>query len=131
MIFVDTSAWYASTVPQDPNHLRASEWLSANTAQLTTTDYVLDETLTLLKAHGLMHRAMSLGQLFFGGQLTDVYHLSEGDIAEAWHVFQHYSDKGWSFTDCTSKVVMDRLGIAEAFSFDRHFEQFGSVKVVP
>ena len=39
--------------------------------------------------------------------------------------------KGWSFTDCTSKVIMERLNISTAFSFDEHFEQFGSVIRVP
>ncbi len=42
-------------------------------------------------------------------------------------VFRRYQDKQWSFTDCTSKVLIERLGIAEAFAFDHHFEQFGTV----
>jgi len=37
-------------------------------------------------------------------------------------------DKQWSFTDCTSYVVMRQLGIEEAFAFDRHFEQMGFVR---
>jgi predicted nucleic acid-binding protein len=28
-------------------------------------------------------------------------------------------------TDATSFAIMERLGILEAFSFDRHFRQFG------
>jgi len=46
-------------------------------------------------------------------------------------LFRDYADKRWSFTDCTSKVVMERLGIRTAFAFDHHFKQFGDVKVVP
>ena len=50
----------------------------------------------------------------------------------AWEVFRRFSDKRWSFTDCTSKVVMDRLGIAgPCLAFDQHFRQFGSIQVVP
>ena len=49
----------------------------------------------------------------------------------AWQVFRRFSDKEWSFTDCTSKVVMDRLGITTAFTFDHHFRQFGAVTLVP
>jgi uncharacterized protein len=48
-----------------------------------------------------------------------------------WSVFKTFSDKGWSFTDCTSRVLMERLGIAQAFAFDEHFRQFGTVTVVP
>ncbi len=52
MIFVDTSAWYASVVPSDPNHAAAAAWLKENRLPLLTTDYVVDEILTLLKMRG-------------------------------------------------------------------------------
>ena len=52
MIFVDTGAWFASVIPTDPDHAAARDWLAANTAPLLTTDYVIDETLTLLRARG-------------------------------------------------------------------------------
>lgn len=48
MIFVDTGAWFAAIVPTDPNHERAAAFLAANREPLITTDYVVDETLTLL-----------------------------------------------------------------------------------
>jgi predicted nucleic acid-binding protein len=47
MIFVDTGAWYASAVPDDDDHPAARNWLDGNTLPLLTTDYVIDETLTL------------------------------------------------------------------------------------
>lgn len=46
-------------------------------------------------------------------------------------MFSTYQDKGWSFTDCVSRVVMGRLGIDTALAFDEHFRQFGTVNVVP
>lgn len=49
MIFVDTGAWFAAVVPSDPDHEAASQWLSQNSEPLLTTDYVIDETLTLYK----------------------------------------------------------------------------------
>jgi predicted nucleic acid-binding protein len=45
--------------------------------------------------------------------------------------FRRFADKDWSFTDCTSCVVMQKLGITTACSFDHHFRQFGTVSVVP
>lgn len=36
-----------------------------------------------------------------------------------------YDDKRFSFTDAISFVVMERLGIPYAFSFDRDFAQYG------
>jgi predicted nucleic acid-binding protein len=52
MVFVDTSAWFAAVVPTDSDHLHAARWLAANSERLLTTDYVVDETLTLLRARG-------------------------------------------------------------------------------
>ena len=131
MIFVDTGAWYASTVPDDENHQKAQEWLKANTEPLLTTDYVIDETLTLLKVRGHAPLAMELGEALFGGELADVVLVTEDDVQRAWQTFRQFDDKGWSFTDCTSKVVMERLRVAQSFSFDRHFRQFVSITVVP
>jgi predicted nucleic acid-binding protein len=131
MTFVDTGAWFALFVPSDPDHPAAVGWLTANTGPLLTTDYVIDETLTLLRARGRNTRALDFGRAVFGGNLGGVHYLSPADVAAAWDVFRRFADKDWSFTDCTSKVVIERLGIAQAFSFDQHFRQFGTVAVVP
>jgi predicted nucleic acid-binding protein len=61
MIFVDTGAWFASIVPSDSDHQNAILWLTNNTQSLVTTDYVIDETLTLLRARGESKRAITLG----------------------------------------------------------------------
>ncbi|YAF95360.1 MAG: type II toxin-antitoxin system VapC family toxin [Nodularia sp. CChRGM 3473] len=131
MIFVDTGAWFASVVPSDSDHSKASTWLSQNTQPLLTTDYVVDETLTLLKTRREGQRAMILGNAFFAGNLATIYYLTEEDIQQTWQVFHQFSDKNWSFTDCSSKVVIQKLRLTQAFAFDHHFHQFGSVNVVP
>ena len=131
MIFVDTGAWFASTVPTDPDHARAARWLQNNNEILFTTDYVVDETLTLLRARGENHRAIATGRGFFGDQLAIVHRLSDSDIERAWKIFEQYGDKEWSFTDCTSKAVMQSSSITTAFAFDHHFRQFGEIIVVP
>lgn len=131
MIFVDTGAWFASVVPSDSDHSKASEWLSQNTQPLLTTDYVVDETLTLLKTRREGQRAMILGNAFFAGNLATIYYLTEEDIQQTWQIFHQFSDKNWSFTDCSSKVVIQKIRLNQAFAFDHHFHQFGSVSVVP
>jgi len=131
MIFVDTGAWFASLIPTDPDHASASAWLAGNTSPLLTTDYVIDETLTLLKARGERTRALLLGASFFRSGVSEIHKITETDFALAWETFERFADKDWSFTDCTSKVVIERLGITQAFAFDHHFQQFGTVEVVP
>jgi hypothetical protein len=131
MIFVDTSAWYAFADPSDSHHELAVLCAEEGDQSFLTTDFIVDETLTLLKARGLTHRAVSMGEAFFGGNLTRIHYLTVEDILDAWRAFRDYSDKDWSFTDATSKVVIEKLGIRQAFAFDQHFLQFGSVEIVP
>ncbi|MFO0849728.1 MAG: PIN domain-containing protein [Gemmataceae bacterium] len=131
MTFVDTGAWYATFVASDVDHPAAVRWYAAYTGQLRTTDYVIDETLTLLRSRGHEAVALQFGADVFAGKLCSIHYLTRDEIAAAWDVFQRYRDKGWSFTDCTSKVVIESLGITQAFAFDQHFRQFGSVAVAP
>lgn len=131
MIFVDTGGWYATFIPEDRDYAAATGWYSANWQPLLTTDYIVDETLTLLRSRQQNEVAQALGQRFFSGSLATIYYLTKEDIQEAWQVFRQYADKEWSFTDCTSKVAMEKFGIAQAFAFDNHFRQFGSIEVVP
>ncbi len=131
MVFVDTGAWFALHVPSDPNHRRAVEWLRSNRQSLVTTDYVVDETLTLLCMRRESRRAIEVGRLLLESGLIRNHHVSQDDFRRAWDLFQRNHAAGWSFTDCASKVVLDQLAIRTAFAFDDHFRQFGTVEVVP
>lgn len=131
MIFVDTSAWFAAYVEDDANFLSASSFLTGAIGELVTTDYIVDETLTLLRTRRKHARALSFGQVVFESRGIEVERIAAEDLQRAWTIFRSFQDKGWSFTDCTSFAVMERLGIKQAFAFDRHFHQFGNVEVVP
>lgn len=121
MIFVDTGAWFASAVAEDINHQAAAQWLDHNREPLISTDYVVDESLTLLKARGQPNAALGLGEQWFEGRIATIHFLAEDELRQAWETFRRFADKEWSFTDCTSKIVIEKLGIAQAFSFDEHF----------
>ena len=131
MIFVDTGILAAAFSRFDPDHSWARAFLFAPKNSLATSDYVIDETLTLLRSRGRGQAALRAGEELFSGRLLRLVYLQPADIREAWRVFTSFRDKDWSFTDCTSYVVMQRLGIAEAAAFDEHFRQFGFVTVLP
>lgn len=76
MILTDSGAWFASVVPWDANHATAGSWLKQNREPLVTTDYLIDETLTLLRVRREMARAVALGEQLFGGRLAAVYFLT-------------------------------------------------------
>jgi len=105
MIFVDTGAWFASLIPTDPDHASATAWLAENSSPLLTTDYVIDETLTLLRARGERTRALLLGARFFRDGLAEIHKITEPDLELAWETFERFADKDWSFTDCTSRLL--------------------------
>jgi predicted nucleic acid-binding protein len=127
--FVDTGVWFASVVPTDPRHRDVVQWHLANNWPLLTTDYVVDETLTLLRARGERTRAVELGRSFFDLGLFTIYRVSEEDLQSAWRTFRDQPDRWWSFTDCTSKAVIEH--IKRALTFDRHFVEFGISTIVP
>ena len=129
-IFVDTGAWYAASVPSDPDHAAARVVIQSNAESLVTSDYVYDELLTLFCARGQMDRARVWIEQVRSDRCVLV-RITSDDIERATDMFFRFADKDWSFTDCTSFVVIQRLGIQRAFSFDEHFRQFGAVTVVP
>lgn len=101
-----------------------------NNEPLVTTDYIYDELLTLFRSRGHTDRGMDwVAQV--RQRRCEIIRVTRADIRKATDVFFGFADKGWSFTDCTSLVVMQRLGIQRAFAFDDHFRQFGTVAVVP
>ncbi len=127
MPFVDTSAWFAYFVPTDPDHQRVRACFRSARERLFTTDYCLDDTLTLLVARGELRRALLAGRVFFEEHIAELHFITAQQINRAWILFQQHAAGGWSFTDCTSKVVLDQLGIETAVALDAHFRQFGVV----
>jgi predicted nucleic acid-binding protein len=130
-VFVDTGAWFAYFVRRDPDHHSARNWVLTNESSLITSDYVLDELFTLLKIRESHIVAVAAGRVLIEEKICQVIKLTPEDFTRAWSIFVQFSDKGWSFTDCTSKAIMERLSIPTAFSFDEHFEQFGSITRIP
>jgi hypothetical protein len=131
MIFVDTGAWFALSVASDPDHDAARSFIAANQEPLVTSDFIVDELLTLFvvrheKARGTewLRDVLSVGGLA-------MIRIDPECFAEACRIYTEFSDKKWSFTDCTSYAAMRRLSISKALSFDDDFRQFGIVEVVP
>lgn len=96
---------------------------------MVTSNFILDESYTLL----LMNVGYARTVLFkrnidsmTESEVLTVVFASEAMEREAWTTFERFNvDKRWSYTDCTSKVIMEGRGIHEVFAFDHHFEQMG------
>lgn len=130
-MFVDTGAWYAAYVRSDPDHAAVLPRIDNATSRLFTTDYVLAESLNLLRARNEFDRAIALGNDLLTGAVAELVYLTAADLQKAFVIFSTYRDKLWSFVDCTSLVAMQRLGIVSAISLDKHFRQMPGISVVP
>lgn len=131
LVFVDTSAWYAVTDKSDANHESAIDCLNTITEPLITTNFIVNETITLIRKHLGFEQASKIGHKFWKEEITKLVQVTQIDETEAWKVFLKYKDKDFSFTDCISFVIMTRLNISKAFTFDCHFKQYGKFTVIP
>jgi predicted nucleic acid-binding protein len=127
-LFADTAAWLNLYDRREAAHTatrKAFEGLQRQRVTLYVTDYVLDETLTIIQARVDHAAAVVCGQLLLRSPAIRLVHIDAELWAEAWQMFQMYDDKDFSFTDCTSFVVMRRHKLLDAFTVDHHFEQMG------
>jgi len=135
LIFIDTSAWVAIEDKKDINHLKALQFkqeLLDSQERLITTNYIFDETYTLMLLDLGYTRTINFKQkldVLIDSSLVIVIHVTPDIEKKGWNVFERFNkDKSWSFTDCISKAVMDLFKIREAFTFDRHFEQMSYIR---
>ncbi|MEK7521590.1 MAG: PIN domain-containing protein [Patescibacteria group bacterium] len=133
-IFVDTSALVASYIENDDFHAQAASFLSANSNEsvhFVTTNFILDETYTYIRNDAGKEKALMFSE-FINKDLLELDKVRVLAIDErvAWKYFSDLPGRGVSFTDSTSFAVMKRLGLKEAFTFDRDFRKAG-FKVLP
>lgn len=129
MVFVDTGAWFALSIASDPDHESAKQFVSANREPLMTTDYVVDELLTLFVVRGEKAKGIEWLREVLDAANIELVQIERTLFDLACQAYAEFADKEWSFTDCTSYAVMQQRGVTKAFSFDKQFRQFGIVQV--
>jgi uncharacterized protein len=134
MVFLDTSAFLAIENRRDTHHHQAVGFRDScfkKGEAFLTTDYILDESYTLIRFRAGYRIAVQFGEALRGSRLLRIEHITPEVIEEAWHLFKNFSDHDFSFTDCTSFIVMERLQVQTAFSFDQPFKEYGRFIVSP
>lgn len=128
LLFVDTAGWMACADGADPAHRNAitarDTWIEEG-GLFVTTDYVADETLTLLRLRLGIGAAEAWWQQVDSSSRLRWEYVSAERADKARSLFFRYRDKDFSFTDCTSFAVMRELKLREALTTDRHFIQAG------
>ena len=128
LLFVDTAGWMACADGSDPAHGKAvavrDSWLEGG-GLFVTSDYVADETLTLLRIRLGIDAAEAWWQQVEGSSRVRWEYVSLARADKARGLFFRYRDKDFSFTDCTSFILMRELKLREALTTDHHFLQAG------
>lgn len=130
-IFVDTGAWYALLDKSDANHHAAVKFYDSLAHPLVTSNYIADEVITLARIRLGYKVAVNIGQKIWDESIANLIRVTPQDEKKAWEILVKYHDKTFSFTDCTSFALMERIGITEVFAFDGHFTQYGNFIVLP
>jgi len=134
MIFLDTSAFLALENRKDEYHrpaLMFRDSLLESKQSLVTSDYVLDESYTIIRLRAGHKIAVQFGEMIQATGLIEIKYITKEILQEAWHIFKSFTDKEFSFTDCTSFALMESLQIKAAFTFDDHFNQYGKFEIKP
>jgi len=133
MVFIDTGAWIAIADSNDQYSNEASQLytgLILKRTQLVTSDLVLVETYNLLLKTIGNKATVNFSAKLKAIPFLKVLSITQHDWERAWKILEKYSDKDFSFTDCTSFALMERLKIRTAFTFDSHFIQYGFIKIL-
>jgi predicted nucleic acid-binding protein len=125
--FLDTGAIYALADRNDADHAALRAIYLKDDRRLVTHDLVMVEAFSLLTKR--LHKAAALqtvGALRRSSR-TEVVPLTGELLDAAWARCERFADKEWDWIDCVSFELMERRGLREALSLDRHFVQAGFV----
>ena len=127
-VFVDTGAWVALRYGRDQHHERARVLLGRLRAEgigLVTTEWVMAEAVTLLKARGAVDHALALGEAIQAGRLGYLVESTAERRRRAWDLFVRDRDRRVGWVDCASFALMEELGLGQFFGFDEDFVRAG------
>lgn len=125
-MFADTSFLVAYYNKSDENHHAARDFhRNEDDILYVITDYIFDEFLTVLLARRGKKLSVEAGEKLLLDKNVRRLRIIDEVFEKAWEIYRRFTDKEWSFTDCTSYVLMKNLSIDAGLSFDEHFRQFG------
>jgi uncharacterized protein len=125
----DSSAILALLDADDADHeraVRAAQRIASERRPSFITNYIEAEAHALL-LHKL-GRALALEWLLRGG--LPVLRVLPREEERGREILSRHADKDWSLCDAISFAVIELREVRTAFSFDRHFRQYGRFEVL-
>jgi predicted nucleic acid-binding protein len=128
LIFVDSGAFIGRFLEADPYHesaIRVWDELARLRQPLVTSNFILDETFTILARRAGYGFAAQKARLVYASQGFLILRPAEDHELAALDWFEKFADQKVNFTDCVSFALMQAFRIQRAFTFDRHFRLAG------
>lgn len=117
----------------DKNHDAASRFLQRllkRPVSLLLHEWVFVEAMTLLKVRGGPGVAIRAGEEMKRNPLYR-WQASTPQLEQlAWGIFERYTDKDWSYTDCTLLALSQQMKTSEIWTYDQNLRQATLWKVV-
>ena len=127
-VFMDSAGFLALWDSSDEHHdeaVRLQREITRKHRRFLTTEYIVDETLTLLRMRHSHAAALDFLNTIQTTAAIRLEWIGPERFNAAARLFSKHADKEWSFTDCVSFSTMHELQIRDAFTTDHHFKQAG------
>lgn len=129
-VFVDAYYLIALLNPRDSGHEAVASLSIHPTTSLVVTEWVLIEAANSLSAPTLRSEFLRVMDVLRRRPTVQIVPSSDKRFEAGLALYGKRLDKDWSLTDCLSFVVMTEMGITEALTADRHFEQAGYIALL-
>jgi uncharacterized protein len=128
-LFIDTWGWLVLADRKDPLHQSASECYRERAkvaGQVLTSNFVLDETITLLFLRRPFDEAWRFISAILHSPYVTIESVTEARFRQAFALRKSFEDKPKiSFTDLTSMVIMKEMKMSDVLTADQHFVRVG------
>ena len=127
-VLLDTNGWIALLNAGESLHLEAARlWRELLTSQrnFVVSDWVIAETGNGLARSKKAHAFPDAVKRLLTSTRAEIVFVDLALMQEAIDYYAAHDDKTWGLVDCVSFLLMERRGINDAFTSDRHFQQAG------
>ena len=138
MILIDTNFFVALFNSRDKNHQRAKvllkELRNASWGSRIITDYVIDETVTMLWVQTHSKKLVNdfYNKIVLNKKFSKIEKATSDDIDKTWELWNKYAEypkRPLSFTDCSIVAIIERMQIANVLTFDSEFDGLATIVV--
>jgi predicted nucleic acid-binding protein len=130
LVFLDTAAIFALADADDYAHQTVSAIYTDPERRFFLHEWILAESFSLLTKRLHKRAALHMVGALRSSPRVEVVAVNL-DVRDAgWERCRRFADKEWDWIDCVSFELMERRGVCEALSLDRHFAQAGFMLLV-